>query len=172
MSSVPTISVTGNSFGNEKAVIEFHTGKTRPDGVDAVLSLEVLEFHFRVETFFYGFNLKTFVEQAEAVADGRSTVAKLLNYDETLALEFIHLSGGEEFVSIRYKSIAPDAPTDRTLDTLRRISTLIPAANTGSQFVLSFMKLDTSLAECSRRFSDTLANLKVATECPYIEKVL
>ena len=71
MSSLPTIMLTGNSFGNEKTLVEFHATGTRPDGIDAVLCVKVLEFTFRVETFFYGFNIKSFIEQADAVGDGR-----------------------------------------------------------------------------------------------------
>lgn len=169
MSELSTIRMTGIAFGNEKAIVEFQTGKTKPDGVDAVVSISVLEFQLHVETFFYGFNVKTFVEQAAAVANSRLTVAKLFNYDETLALEFIRLGGDQDFVSIHYRSIAPDAPTQTSLEALRRLSTVVPASSIGSQFVLSFMRLDTSLADCASLFSDTLAQLGIATESPYTE---
>lgn len=172
MSNPPTITLTGNSFGNEKALIEFHEGRTRPDGIDAVLCVKVLEFTFRVETFFYGFNIKAFVAEADAVGDGRSNVAKLFNYDETLKLEFIHLGGDQDFVSIHYTSIAPDSPEERHLEALRRLSTLSPVDKGGSHFVLSFMKLDTGLADCASRFRDMLARLNIATENPYTESAL
>lgn len=171
MSGLLTVSWIGNSFGNEKGVIEFNAGKTRPDGLDAVLSIRILEFKFCVETFYYGFNLKTFIEQASAVTGGGSTVAKLSNYDQSLVLEFVRLGKDREFVSIRYKSIAPDAPEEGALQGLRRLSTLAPAGSIGSAFVLNFMKLDTCLEDCSNRFADLLAQLNVATDSPYPESV-
>ena len=171
MSSLPTIMLTGNSFGNEKTLVEFHATGTRPDGIDAVLCVKVLEFTFRVETFFYGFNIKSFIEQADAVGDGRSTVAKLFNYEERLTLEFIRLGDNQDFVSIRYTSIAPDSPDERSLESLRRLSTFHPVDERGSHFVLSFMKLDTGLADCAGRFGDMLARLNIATSNPYTESV-
>lgn len=171
MSSLPTVMLVGNSFGNEKALVEFHVTGTWPDGIDAVLCVKVLEFTFRVETFFYGFNIKWFIEQADAVGDGRPTVATLFNYDETLVLEFIRLGDNQDFVSIRYTSIAPDSPDERSLESLRRLSTLHPVDKRGSHFVLSFMKLDTGLADCAGRFGDMLARLNIATSNPYTDSV-
>jgi hypothetical protein len=140
--------------------------KVHPDGVDLAVCITVLEFEFRVTTFFYGFNLASFSAEAKNVVSSAGKVARLFNYDETIRLQFLRPSSGSVFLSVYYRSVVPDVPSSELAD-LQRLSALAASDVTGSQFGMHFLHLHTSLTDCYRSIDALLQSTRVSVANPY-----
>lgn len=166
MNNVETIILTGIAIGNETATVALCPRKCNDDGVDIVASVKVLEYTFHVETFFYGYNIENFLKGVSECVSGKVNVARLINYNETLVLEFI-TEGGAYFLSLAYKSVLPKRPEDGILRILHEASNFEVKNNVGSRFSFAFMPLHNNISEVAAWLASILANHNISRINPY-----
>src|SRR4051812_36562524 len=103
------IRLIGTAFGTATAEITFFVVKRQDNGADLALGIHNLELRAVIETFFYGYNLKTFLRNATQTEEASNQSVLLYNFDQTLTFEFLSCEAAE-FLSVRYISIAPEMP--------------------------------------------------------------
>jgi hypothetical protein len=144
MNSSEALTLTGSLIQNETAIVALTPQTYHDDGIDLRVSIRAIEYFFSIDTFFYGHALQKFLEQASEVIGGASRVV-LVNYDETLLLEFVKMET-RVFLSLSYSSILPEQGGHLAYEALKEASSL-DSLNAGSRFSFSFLPLHNTLLE-------------------------
>jgi len=148
--------------GSEGATIHLQPTRYANDGVDIGVSIKILEYEFRVETFYFGINLQTFVHELELIISGKRLSATLFNYDETLILNFFHSEQHEAFLSVEYISSFPAPPTVALLMEKKG-----QFAKAGTSFSMSFLSLQDPIEKISEAVIYIMDNHKMDITNPY-----
>lgn len=157
----------GAAFGGEAASLSIVGKAPRRDGLTLGVEVAVLEYRFSVETFFFGYNLDAFVRQIEEGSFSEKGIAKLINYDETLVMTFVRVPDGKEFLSIDYRSIAPERPAPECVSILSKISGATERQHFGSRFELQFLLLHSPIEEIGREARALLDASLISVANPY-----
>jgi hypothetical protein len=159
----PSFSIVGLAIGRETFQVQFNLLRQHDNGVDIQVVVTSLEYQFSLTTFFYGFNLSNFVETGEKLRTDQ--VSKLINYDESLCLEF-GKDPNSTFVSMHFRSVLPDR-RDKTA--LRPPGSSIKEDESfgGSRFSFVFMKMDSQLGEFIEWVEEIITNYQLEIGNPY-----
>ena len=72
------ITLTGIAIDNETAMVILRPVGYHSDGIDIATSVKVLEYEFKVETFFFGYNLELFLQEAEKLVARQAPRARFV----------------------------------------------------------------------------------------------
>lgn len=162
-----SIIITGTAFEAEIATVALRPEKIEANGMDVAVSVTVLEFEFKVKTFFYGYNFEQFFQQNNQPSSGDLRQMILFNYDETLKIEFICRGDLESFVAIYYRSALPEAPPENFLSTLRPHTSAAEFGGAGSRFHMCYMKLHSPFAKTLDDFKELVRGCALDNHNPY-----
>jgi hypothetical protein len=126
----------------------------------------MLEFEFKLETYYFGFNLHTFIKELQRVDSGEITVATLFNYNETFILEILHHPSRGDFLSIEYGSIFPDDP-DLDEAEIRKSLLNNRLERPGSCFSVSFLRLTSPLSSLASFLTNIISSRAIDLHNPY-----
>jgi len=178
----PPIKLYGALKFARTGCVSIHTEEVCPNGIVGRVVVEVEgDFSFQVKTFFYGYNIKCFVEGVEEVlvrrieADARlrkkedvdGFIASLNNYDERLQLEIICREEIGDFLSVRYIPMLLHSVEEEIEAELRKVSRVSASGPWGSEFYLMFMKLGSRIHEHADVLRNWLHSLKISCDNPY-----
>jgi len=182
------IEIYGSVYYSRDAKVVIETTEICRDGIVAVVTVEAediaAEYKFQLKAFFYGYNLKCFVEEVEEMQirqiEKEARLIKedeeiplravLINYNERFEMEILRLKDKGDFLSVRYLPHSLNAGADEIEEAeeeLRQFSWLKPEGRWLSEFYLCFMKLHTPIDEKANLLREWLNSLGVSCKNPY-----